>query len=147
MKNNQNNADRKPPNNPFIVNAVLQFDNKTLNIKLVINICVLYMENLKLVEQPFVQFYTKNQGQDFNSKIYNYHKYNNEEDVKNKLAKINILFSAKNQNKIYFSTNILGSMPFLVEMFIDNGITNIRIIANNPSVVPLIKESIDYALN
>ena len=147
MKNNQNNADRKPPNTPFIVNAVLQFDNKTINIKLAINICVLYMENLKLIEQPFVQFYTKNQGQEFNNKIYNYHKYNNEEDVKNQLAKINILFSAKNQNKIYFSANILGSMPFLVEMFIDNGITNIRIIANNASVVPLIKESIDYVLN
>ena len=151
MKNNQNNADRKAPNNPFIINAVLQYDGKVLNIKLMMNICVLYMENMKLVGEPFVQFYTKNQGNEFNKKIYNYHNYNNEEDVKNELERINILFSAKqgNQNppKNYFSANILGSMPFLIEMYIDNGITNIRIIANNPSVVPLIKESIDYALN
>ena len=151
MKNNQNNADRKPPNNPFIINAVLQYDNKVLNIKLVMNICVLYMENLKLVGQPFVEFYTKNNGQEFNNKIYNYDKYNNEEDIKNELERINILFSAKqgkeNPPKNYFSANILGSMPFLVEMYIDNGIANIKIIANNPSVVPLIKESIDYALS
>ena len=151
MKNNQNNADRKPPNNPFIINAVLQYDNKVLNIKLVMNICVLYMENLKLVGQPFVEFYTKNNGQEFNNKIYSYDKYNNEEDIKNELERINILFSAKqgkeNPPKNYFSANILGSMPFLVEMYIDNGIANIKIIANNPSVVPLIKESIDYALS
>ena len=151
MKNNQNNADRKPPNNPFIINAVLQYDNKVLNIKLVMNICVLYMENLKLVGQPFVEFYTKNNGQEFNKKIYSYDKYNNEEDIKNELERINILFSAKqgkeNPPKNYFSANILGSMPFLVEMYIDNGIANIKIIANNPSVVPLIKESIDYALS
>ena len=151
MKNNQSNADRKPPNNPFIINAVLQYDNKVLNIKLVMNICVLYMENLKLVGQPFVEFYTKNNGQEFNNKIYSYDKYNNEEDIKNELERINILFSAKqgkeNSPKNYFSANILGSMPFLVEMYIDNGIANIKIIANNPSVVPLIKESIDYALS
>ena len=151
MKNNQSNADRKPPNNPFIINAVLQYDNKVLNIKLVMNICVLYMENLKLVGQPFVEFYTKNNGQEFNNKIYSYDKYNNEEDIKNELERINILFSAKqgkeNPPKNYFSANILGSMPFLVEMYIDNGIANIKIIANNPSVVPLIKESIDYALS
>ena len=151
MKNNQNNADRKPPNNPFIINAVLQYDNKVLNIKLVMNICVLYMENLKLVGQPFVEFYTKNNGQEFNNKIYSYDKYNNEEDIKNELERINILFSAKqgkeNPPKNYFSANILGSMPFLVEMYIDNDIANIKIIANNPSVVPLIKESIDYALS
>ena len=151
MKNNQNNADRKPPNNPFIINAVLQYDNKVLNIKLVMNICVLYMENLKLVGQPFVEFYTKNNGQEYNNKIYSYDKYNNEEDIKNELERINILFSAKqgkeNPPKNYFSANILGSMPFLVEMYIDNGIANIKIIANNPSVVPLIKESIDYALS
>ena len=151
MKNNQNNADRKPPNNPFIINAVLQYDNKVLNIKLVMNICVLYMENLKLVGQPFVEFYAKNNGQEFNNKIYSYDKYNNEEDIKNELERINILFSAKqgkeNSPKNYFSANILGSMPFLVEMYIDNGIANIKIIANNPSVVPLIKESIDYALS
>ena len=151
MKNNQNNADRKPPNNPFIINAVLQYDNKVLNIKLVMNICVLYMENLKLVGQPFVEFYTKNNGQEFNNKVYSYDKYNNEEDIKNELERINILLSAKqgkeNPPKNYFSANILGSMPFLVEMYIDNDIANIKIIANNPSVVPLIKESIDYALS
>ena len=109
------------------------------------------MENLKLVGQPFVEFYTKNNGQEYNNKIYSYDKYNNEEDIKNELERINILFSAKqgkeNPPKNYFSANILGSMPFLVEMYIDNGIANIKIIANNPSVVPLIKESIDYALS
>ena len=57
MKNNQNNADRQPPSNPFIINAMLQFNDKMLNIKLVMNISVLYSENGKLVEKPFVDFF------------------------------------------------------------------------------------------
>ena len=151
MKNNQNNADRQPPSNPFIINAMLQFNDKMLNIKLVMNISVLYSENGKLVEKPFVDFYTQNKGQSFNEKVYTYPNYDSEEDVKNELEKINILFSARqgkeNPPKSYFSASILGTMPFLVECFIDNGMANIKIIANNPSVVPLIKESIDSALN
>ena len=151
MKNNINNADRKPPANPFIIDAVLQIDNKTLNIKLIMNISVLYIETGKLVEKPFVEFYTKNHGESFNSKIYSYPNYDNEEDVKNALEKINIFFSAKqgkdDKSKSYFSANILGSMPFLIETFVDNGEVNLKIIANNPSVVALIKESIDSVLN
>ena len=151
MKNNINNADRKPPANPFIIDAVLQIDNKTLNIKLIMNISVLYIETGKLVEKPFVEFYTKNHGESFNSKIYSYPNYDNEEDVKNALEKINIFFSAKqgkdDKSKSYFSANILGSMPFLIETFVDNGEGNVKIIANNPSVVALIKESIDSVLN
>ena len=151
MKNNMNNADRQPPGNPFVINATLQIDNTTLNIKLIMNICVLYIENGKLSGKPFVDFYTTNQAQSFNSKIYTYPNYDNEEDVKIALEKNNIFFSAKqgkdNTAKSYFSANILGSMPFLVEIFVDNGEINLRIIANNPSVVALIKESIDSALN
>ena len=151
MKNNMNNADRQPPGNPFVINASLQIDNTTLNIKLIMNICVLYIENGKLSGKPFVDFYTTNQAQSFNSKIYTYPNYDNEEDVKIALEKNNIFFSAKqgkdNTAKSYFSANILGSMPFLVEIFVDNGEINLRIIANNPSVVALIKESIDSALN
>ncbi len=151
MKNNQSNADRKPPSNPFVINASLQFNEKVLNIKLVMNICVLYIENGKLTGKPFVDFYTKNQGESFNSKIYTYSNYDKEEDIKNELEKINILFSAsqgkENPPKSFYSASILGSMPFLLEVFIDNGVTNIKIIANNPSVVELIKESVDSVLN
>ena len=149
MKNNLNNADRKPPSNPFVVNGQLQFNDKILNIKLIMNISVLYIENGKLVEKPFVEFYTKNQGQSYNSynnKIYTYPNYDSEEDIKNDLQKINILFSARQGTKSYFSANILGSMAFLLEVYIDNGVGNIKIIANNQSVVPLIKESIDSVL-
>ena len=141
MKNNMNNADRQPPANPFVINASLQIDNNVINIKLIMNISVL----------PFMDFYTKNQGNNFNSKIYTYPSYDNEEDVKVALEKINILFTAKqgkeNPPKSYFSANILGSMPFLIEVFIDNGEVNLKIIANNQSVVALIKESIDSVLN
>ena len=151
MKNNANNAERQPPPNPFVINAALQFDNKTLNIKLIMNISVLYIETGKLTDKPFVDFYTKNQGQNFNSKIYSYPNYDNEEDIKPALGKINIFFSAKqgknDKSKSYFSANILGAMPFLIETFVENGEVNLRIIANNPSVVALIKESIDSALN
>ena len=146
MKNNMNNADRKPPSTPFVVNAQLQFNEKILNIKLIMNISVLFIENGKLIEKPFVEFYAKNQGQSFNNKIYTYPNYDSEEDIKNDLEKINILFSARQGTKSYFSANILGSMNFLLEVFIDNGVGNIKIIANNPSVVPLIKESIDSVL-
>ena len=151
MKNNQSNADRKPPSNPFVINASLQFNEKTLNIKLIMNISVLYIENGKLTGKPFVDFYSANQGQSFNDKIYTYSNYDKEEDIKNELEKINILFSARqgkeNPPKSYYSANILGSMPFLLEVFIDNSVTNIKIIANNPSVVELIKESVDSVLN
>ena len=146
MKNNLNNADRKPPSNPFVINGQLQFNEKILNIKLIMNISVLYIENGKLVEKPFVEFYTKNQGQSYNNKIYTYPNYDSEEDIKNDLQKINILFSARQGTKSYFSANILGSMAFLLEVYIDNGVGNIKIIANNQSVVPLIKESIDSVL-
>ena len=151
MKNNMNNADRQPPANPFVINASLQIDNNVINIKLIMNISVLYIENAKLVGKPFMDFYTKNQGNNFNSKIYTYPSYDNEEDVKVALEKINILFSARqgkeNPPKSYFSANILGSMPFLIEVFVDNGEVNLKIIANNQSVVALIKESIDSVLN
>ena len=151
MKNNMNNTDRKPPTTPFIINAMLQFENKTLNIKLIMNISVLYIENAKLVEKPFVDFYSKNNAQSFNSKIYTYPNYDSEEDVHTALEKINIVFCAKqgkeNPPKSYFSANILGSMPFLLETFVENGEVNIRIIANNPSIIDIIKESIDSVLN
>ena len=93
-----------------------------------------------------MEFYTKNQGQSYNNKIYTYQNYDSEEDIKNDLQKINIHFSARQGTKSYFSANILGSMAFLLEVYIDNGVGNIKIIANNQSVVPLIKESIDSVL-
>ena len=54
-----------------------------------------YIENGKLSGKPFVDFYTTNQAQSFNSKIYTYPNYDNEEDVKIALEKNNIFFSAK----------------------------------------------------
>ena len=78
-------------------------------------------------------------------------KHNNEDNVKMLFEKNNILLSAK-QNKAnpptaFYSSNILGNMPVLVQEFLNNGIINIKIITNNPSIAPLMKEVIDYILN
>jgi hypothetical protein len=38
-------------------------------------------------------------------------------------------------------------MPILVQEYLQNWIVNIKIITNNASIVPLIKEVIDHILN
>ncbi len=151
MMNNNSNADGQPPSNPFIINAVLHYNEQQLNIQLVMNIFILFVENGKIVNNPFVEFYTQNKGHSFNDNIYTYPKHNNEDEIKNLLEKKNLFFTAR-QNKAnppltYYSGNILGHMPFLLESFLKDNIINIKIIANNNKIIPLIKAAVDSILN
>ena len=151
MDINQSNSSGHPPTYPFIIDANLNYEGEQLNIQLPMNIFVLFIENAKLIGKSFIDFYSTNRGNSFNNNIYTYSKYNDEETIKKLLEKKNILFSAK-QSKTkppltYYSSNILGKIPFLIECFINNGILNIKIIANNASIIPLIKGVIDSILN
>ena len=142
---------RQPPAFPFIINGNLNANGQLFNLKINLNIVVLLIENSKLSGNPFVQFFQQNKDQPFNQNIYSYPKHNNEDNVKILFEKNNILLSAK-QNKAnpptaYYSTNILGNMPVLVQEYLNNGIINIKIITNNGSMVPLMKEVIDFILN
>ena len=150
MSLNRANGNGQPPDNPFTIDAILNYNGEQLNIKLQMNILVLFIENAKLVEKPFVEFYSKNRGHNFNAQIYNYSKYNDEETIRKLFEKKNLLFSAKqskvNPPLLFYSSNILGSLPFLIEFYINNGV-NIKIITNNAKINPLIKEVIDSILN
>ena len=142
---------RQPPSCPFVINGNLNANGQQFNLKININIVVLLIENSKLSGNPFVQFFQQNKDQPFNQNIFNYPKQNNEDNVKMIFERNNILLSAK-QNKAnpptsFYSANILGNMPILVQEYLQNGIVNIKIITNNASVVPLIKEVIDHILN
>ena len=147
----KSNSDGKPPNNPFIVNGVVTYNEQNINIQIEINIFVLFIENAKLVGSPFVNFYGQNRNHDFNAEIFSYPRYSNEEEVKKIFEKKNIFFAAKqskaNPPLTYYSANILGKMPFLIESFLNkNNEINLKIIANNPKIIPLIKGSIDSML-
>ena len=142
---------RQPPPFPFTINGNLNANGQLFNLKINLNIVVLLMENSKLTGNPFVQFFQQNKDQPFNQNVYSYPKHNDEDNVKQLFEKNNILLSAR-QNKAnpptaFYSTNILGNMPVLVQEYLNNGIINIKIITNNGSMVPLMKEVIDHILN
>ena len=142
---------RQPPSFPFIINGKLNANGQLFNLQFNLNIIVLLNENSKLSGNPFVQFFQQNKDQPYNQNVYSYPKHNNEDNVKMLFERNNILLSAK-QNKAnpptaFYSSNILGNMPVLVQEFLNNGIINIKIITNNPSIAPLMKEVIDYILN
>lgn len=151
IKMDKSNSNAQTPSDPFIINGTLNLNGETINMKIEMNIIVLFIENSNLIGNPFVEFYSKNRDHDFNKEIYSYPKYKNEDEVKKIFEKKNILFSAR-QNKAnpppsYYSGNILGSMPFLIESCLNNDSINIKIIANNEKVAPLIKRAIDSILN
>ena len=151
MNMDKSNTNGQPPLNPFIINGVLNYNGETINLQIEMNIIVLFIENANLIGNPFVEFYSKNRDHEFNKEVFSYPKYKNEEEVKKIFEKHNILFSAR-QNKAnpplsYYSTNILGNMPFLIESYLNNNAINIKIIANNDKVVSLIKGAIDLILN
>ena len=142
---------RQPPSCPFVINGNLNANGQQFNLKININIVVLLNENSKLSGNPFVQFFQQNKDQPFNQNVFSYPKYNNEDNVKMIFEKNNIVLSAK-QNKAnppttFYSSNILGNSPVLVQEFLNNGVTNIKIITNNASFVPLMKEVIDHILS
>ena len=151
MINNQSNSDGQAPSNPFIINAELNYNGAKLFIKIQMEFFVLFIENAKLIGNPFVEFYTKNKDHEFNKQIYTYPKYNDEEEIKDLFERKNIFFSAR-QNKAnppenFYSANILGNMPFLIESFLSKKVINVKIIANNEKIIPLIKCAIDSILN
>ena len=148
---NPSHFNRQPPSCPFVINGNLNANGQLFNLKINLNIVVLFNENSKLSGNPFVQFFQQNKDQPFNQNVFSYPKHNNEDNIKMIFERNNIMLSAK-QNKgnvptSFYSTNILGNMPVLIQELINNGAVNIKIISNNAHIVPLIKEVIDYLLN
>ena len=143
---------RQPPPYPFLINANLNANGQQIPLKINLNIIVLLKENCKLSGNPFVQFFGQNKDQPFNQNIFQYPKHNNEDNVKMIFERNNILLSAR-QNKAnpptaFYSANILGNMPLLIQEYLNNErIVNIKIITNNASIVPLMKDVIDSLLN
>ena len=139
---------RQPPSCPFIINGNLNANGQLFNLKINVNIVVLLIENSKLSGNPFVQFFQQNKDQPFNQNVFQYPKHNNEENIKMLFERNNIMLSAKQKNNSFYSTNILGNMPVLIQENLNHDrIANIKIISNNQSMVPLIKEVIDHILN
>ena len=149
--NNQSNSNGQPPSDPFIINAELNYNGQKLFIKIQMEFFVLFIENAKLFGNPFLEFYNKNKDHEFNKQIYTYPKYNDEEEIKELLEGKNIFFTARqnsaNPPENFYSANILGNMPFLIESFRNNNIINLKIIANNEKIIPMIKSAIDSILN
>ena len=145
------NNDAKPPQYPFLIDGILTYNGSDINIKIPIDINVLFIENWKLSGQPFVEFFQKNKDKIFNNNVYSYPKHSSEDTYKPIFERNNIVLSAR-QNKanpptVYFSANIGNAIPLLVECWIkDNGL-NIKVIANHEAIVPLVKEVLDKILN
>ena len=142
---------RQPPSHPFIIAGNLNANGQQFSLKFNINIVVLLKENSKLSGNPFVEFFGQNKDQPFNQNVFQYPKHNYEDNVKMIFERNNILLSAR-QNKAnppssFYSSNILGNMPVLIQEFLNNGIINIKIIANTASIVPLMKDVVDSLLN
>ena len=142
---------RQPPSHPFIIGGNLNVNGQQFGLKINLNIIVLLKENCKLSGDPFVQFFGQNKDQPFNQNVFQYPKHNNEENVKMIFERNNILLSAR-QNKAnppssFYSSNILGNMPILIQEFLNNGIVNIKIMTNTASIVPLMKDVVDSLLN
>ena len=150
VMSNSSNAESQAPTSPFVLNATLTYNGQQLNIKITLNIFVLFIENGLLTNNPFVDFYTKNKEHSFNGAVYKYPKYNDEKELKDIFGKKNIFFSARQSKATppasFYSANIMGNMPFLIEAFLQDNMINIRIIANNEIIIPLIKEAIDSIL-
>ena len=148
--NDNNNNDMKPPTYPFLLDSIINYGGNNINIKIPVNLRAMFIEGFKLSGNPFVQFFQSNKDHNFNLNEYSYSNQNNEDRVKELFEKSNIVLSAR-QNKAnpptaYFSANICGGIPVLIEVYLKNGIINIKIIANHEAIVPLVKEAIDNIL-
>ena len=148
--NDNNNNDMKPPSYPFMLDAMINYGGNNINTKIPVNLIAMFIEGFKLSGNPFVQFFQSNKDHPFNSNEYVYNNQNNEDRVKELFEKNNIVLSAR-QNKAnpptaYFSANICGGIPILIEVFMKNGVITVKIIANHEAIVPLVKEAIDNIL-
>ena len=142
---------RQPPAHPFIITGNLNANGQQINLRINLNIIVLLKENSKLSEGPFVQFFGQNKNQPFNQNVFQYPKFSDENSVQSIFEKNNIFLCAR-QNKAnppssFYSANILGNMPVIIQEFLNNGIVNIKIFTNTASIVPLIKDVVDSLLN
>ena len=142
---------KQPPSCPFFINGNLNANGQLFNLKINLNIVVLFNENYKLSGNPFVQFFQQNKEKPFNQNVFSYPKHNNEDNNKMIFERNNIMLTAK-QNKgnvptSFYSATVLGRMPFLIQELMNNGEVNIQIISNNAHIIPLIKEVIDLILN
>ena len=84
---------RQPPAHPFIIGGMLNANGQQFNLKINLNIVVLLKENSKLSGNPFVQFFGQNKDQPFNQNVFQYPKYNNEDNVKMIFERNNILLN------------------------------------------------------
>ena len=151
MSNNNQNTDGQAPSSPFIVNGSLNYNGQMINIKLQVDLFVLFKEDSKLLGEQFLQFFNQNKDKDFNKNEYIYNNKNNEEEVKTLFEKKNIYFSAK-QNNVnppisFYSGNILGGMSFLIEAYLKDGTIHIKLVVNNSKIIPVLKETIDIILS
>ena len=145
-----NNNNKTSPQYPFILDCILNYNNADINIKIPLDISVLFIEGWKLSGQPFVEFFQKNKDNIFNNNVFSYSKHQSEDTYKPILEKNNIVLSAR-QNKanpptVYFSANICNAIPILIECWLKGGL-NIKIIAHHEAIVPLVKEVLDKILN
>ena len=146
-----NNNDMKPPMYPFLIDGILSYNGNDINVKIPIDINVLFIEGWKFSGQPFVEFFQKNKDKMFNNSVYSYQRHSSEDTFKPIFERNNIMMSAR-QNKanpptVYFSANIGSAIPILIECWIKGGILNVKIIANHEAIVPLIKDVLDKLLN
>ena len=148
---NSSHFNRKPPTHPFIIEGNLNANGQQIRLQINLNIIVLFKENCKLSGEPFIQFFGQNKDHPFNQNVFQYPKHNNEDNVKMIFERNNIFLSAR-QNKAnppssFYSMNILGNMPILMQEFLNNGIINIKVFASTASIVPLVKDVLDSLLN
>ncbi len=148
---NSSHFNRKPPTHPFIIEGNLNANGQQIRLQINLNIIVLFKENCKLSGEPFMQFFGQNKDHPFNQNVFQYPKHNNEDNVKMIFERNNIFLSAR-QNKAnppssFYSMNILGNMPILMQEFLNNGIINIKVFASTASIVPLMKDVLDALLN
>ncbi|MCQ2817974.1 MAG: hypothetical protein MJ252_11975 [archaeon] len=142
----KSNNDMHPPSSPFAVDIGINAGGNNVTGKIECSINVLLLDGFKLSGQPFVEFFQKNKDQSFNQNNFSYN-IQSEDQFKSTLEKNNIAFSAK-QNKanpplMYFSANIAGGIPFLIEAYIKDGKAGGRVLANHESIVPLVKIVLD----
>ena len=146
-----NNNDMKPPMYPFLIDGIFSYNGNDINVKIPIDINVLFIEGWKFSGQPFVEFFQKNKDKMFNNSVYSYQRHSSEDTFKPIFERNNIMMSAR-QNKanpptVDFSANIGSAIPILIECWIKGGLLNVKILANHEAIGPLIKEVLDKLLN
>jgi len=149
--------DKKPPTSGYKITGKLVFSESDLSediiIQIPLNVNVLFTETGKLLNKPFVDFFSANKDNAFNiSHTYtNLNIINSEDILKDRLEKNNIFLVAK-QSKfdpplIYYSCSISGTIPIILECSFQKNALKIRIISSMECISNLMKEVIDIIVN